>query len=69
MHLVYPPKLCITIVLDFSWDDCNTQQKLETMVMQNSGGGGVNNYGLCESSEFLLVIEGKPGRNMQFLIF
>ena len=43
MHLVYPPpqkkkKICITIVFDFSWDDCNTQEKLETMVMQNFGG-------------------------------
>ena len=35
MHLVYRPKFCITIVFDFSWDDCNTQEKLETMVMQN----------------------------------
>ena len=43
MHLIYPPKFCITIVFDFSWDDCNTQEKLETMVMQNlrgRGGGG-----------------------------
>ena len=38
MHLVYPPKLCITIVFDFSWDDCNTLENLETMVMQNSEG-------------------------------
>ena len=37
MHLVYPPKFCITIVFDFSWNDCNTQEKLETMVMQNLG--------------------------------
>ena len=37
MRLVEPPTFCITIVLDFSWDDCNTQEKLETMVMQNSG--------------------------------
>ena len=33
MHPVYYPKFCITIVFDFSWDDCNTQGKLETMVM------------------------------------
>ena len=26
-HLVYPPKFCITIVFDFSWDDCNTQER------------------------------------------
>ena len=34
----------ITIVLDFSWDDCITREKLETMVMQffffGGGGGG-----------------------------
>ena len=23
-------KKCITIVFDFSWDDCNTEEKLET---------------------------------------
>ena len=39
MHLVYPPKICITILFDFSWDDCNTEEKLETMVMQIWGGG------------------------------
>ena len=32
-HPVYSPKFCITIVFDFSWDACNTQEKLETMVM------------------------------------
>ena len=40
MHLVYPLKFCITIVFDFSWDDCNTQEKLETMVMQIWRAGG-----------------------------
>ena len=39
-----PPKFYITIVLDFSLDDCNTFEKLETMVLQNfgeeAGGGG-----------------------------
>ena len=38
MHLVYFPKFYITIIFDFSWDDCNTQEKLETMVMQNFRG-------------------------------
>ena len=41
MHRVYPPKFWITIVLDFSWDDCNTPEKLETAIMQILGGGGV----------------------------
>ena len=46
MHLVYPPppkkkkkKNSTTIVFDFSWDDCYTPEKLETMVMQNLGVG------------------------------
>ena len=26
-----PPKFGVTIVFDFSWDDCNTWEKLETM--------------------------------------
>ena len=57
MHLVYPPppppqkKLCITIVFDFSCDDCNTLQNLETMIIQNSEGENKVHYGLCESSD------------------
>ena len=45
-YFVYPPpppqkkKICITVVLDLSWDDCNTQEKLETIVKQNLGVGG-----------------------------
>ena len=38
MQLVYPQKFYITVVLDFSLDDCNTLEKLETTVMQNFGG-------------------------------
>ena len=45
-----PPTFCTTIVFDFSWDDCNTQDKLETMVMQNFGGVNKVHYGRCESS-------------------
>ena len=44
MRLVYTPKFCITIFLDFSLDDSNTQEKLEIMVMQNLGGGGGKQY-------------------------
>ena len=34
-----PPrkKKCITVVFNFSLDDCVTQEKLETIVMQNFG--------------------------------
>ena len=51
-------------VFDFSSDDCNTPEKLETMVMQFylfiffwGGGGGVEginkvHYGLCENGEY-----------------
>ena len=42
MQLVYPsppPKFYITIVLDFSLDDCNTLEKLEAMVLPNVGEG------------------------------
>ena len=31
MHLVHPSMFWITIVLHFSWEDCNTQEKLETI--------------------------------------
>ena len=43
MQLVYLQNFGITIVFDFSWDDCNTQEKLKTMVMYFflvGGGGG-----------------------------
>ena len=33
LHLVYPPKSGIGAVVDFSWGDCNTLEKLETIVM------------------------------------
>jgi len=33
-----PPKFCTSIVFSFSWDDCSTQEKWETKVMQNFGG-------------------------------
>ena len=49
------PQFCITIVFDFSWSDCNTQEKLKTMVMLNLsggvGGGDKMHYGLCENGE------------------
>ena len=38
IHLVCPPKFCISIVANFSWDLCNTQEKWKTKVMQNFGG-------------------------------
>ena len=38
IHLVCPPQCCIRMVFNFAWDDCNTQEKLKTKVMQNLEG-------------------------------
>ena len=38
MHLICPLKFCISIVFNFSWDGCDTQQKWKTKVMQNFEG-------------------------------
>ena len=38
--LLFPRKFCINIVFVFSWDHCKSQEKVETMLMQNVGGGG-----------------------------
>ena len=61
MHLVYPSsEFCKTSVFDFSCDDCNTQGKLEVIVMYNffwggeggSGEGKKGHYGLGGKREF-----------------
>ena len=55
MYLVYLQNLCITIVFDFSWGDCNTQKNLETMVtpfLGGVGGGYEVHYGLRENNEY-----------------
>ena len=38
MHLIFPPKFCITFVFPFSWVLQPFQEKLKTMLMQNFGG-------------------------------
>ena len=41
------------MVLNFSWDGCNTQEKWKTKVMQNLGEGGDKvHYGICASGLF-----------------
>ena len=30
MHLICPPKFCISIIFNFFWDGCNTQEKWKT---------------------------------------
>ena len=64
MHLVWPPKFCLSIVFNFSWDGCNTQEKSKTNFMQffiylfffggGVGGGGGNKvyHGRCVNGEF-----------------
>ena len=63
MHLFYPPppkkkKFGLTIVFDFSCEDCNTQKKLEIMAMYKifffggEGLGKVGTYGLGGKREF-----------------
>ena len=58
MHLVYPSppppqkKNCITIVFDFSWDECNTQENWKQWLSKILGGKIYKNkvhYRLCES--------------------
>ena len=70
------PKSCIhvSIVFNFSWDDCNTQEKLETLVIQNFfEGRGLNKvyYEQCENGElsFLHIITLFRGRKMQKIGF
>ena len=55
-----PPKFYITIVFDFSWDNCNTQEKLKQFFFGGGGGGGEGagkvrkvRYGLCEHGKFI----------------
>ena len=57
MHLICPPKFCISIVFNFSWDGCNTQEKWKTKVMQNFGGQircimGVSNWRMDNYNEY-----------------
>ena len=39
----------MAFVLDFSWDDCNTPEQLETTVTAKCGGRNKVHYGLLES--------------------
>ena len=48
IHFFYPPKICIGIVLDYSWDMFMSQEKLQTMSMQNFGGVKEVHYGIVQ---------------------
>ena len=70
MHLVYPPKFYVTIVLVFSWDDYNIYPgEIGNNGYEKFGGVNKVHYGLCENGEFweiLLVESGTLRKSLQF---
>ena len=67
-HITHNSKIlhACKLVLSFSWGDCNIEEKLETLVMQNVfEGRGVSKvyYGQCENGELSRVYRGKKGEN------
>ena len=64
IHLFNPPKICIGIVLDFSEDIFMSQEKLQTMTMQNFGGlkrcilgfAQVENTNVCSARVLAILI-------------
>ena len=48
MHLIFPQKICIGIVLDYSWDMFMSQEKLQTMSLQNFWGVKEVHYGIVQ---------------------
>ena len=52
IHPGCPPKFCKTNVFELFWNDCNIQEKLETMFMQNLWRLSKVHYGLCKNGEF-----------------
>ena len=49
IHLFYPQKICIGIVLDFSWDFFMSQEKLQTVVLQKFWGIIEVYYGIVQA--------------------
>ena len=47
--LFVPPKFCRSTAFIFSWDHSKSQEKMETMFMQNFGGTNKEYYGIFES--------------------
>ena len=48
IDLVWPPKFSMSIVINLFRDNCNTQEKIKTKVIQNLEGGG---GGGCKNGE------------------
>ena len=61
MHLFYPPKICIGIVSDYSWDIFVSQEKLQTMIMQNFWGVKEVHYGIVQVVNGAFDRKGLPG--------
>ena len=55
MHPVYPPKVCITVVSNFSWVLQSSQEKSKTIVMQHLSGVGVNKGALWSMWKWWIV--------------
>ena len=51
--LFVPPKFCISIAFIFSWDHSKSQEKMETMFIQNFGGTNKEYYLIFESGLFI----------------
>ena len=58
---INPQKSYLSIVFNFSWDSCNTQEKWKTKLLQNlfcGGGRGVTKvyYGRCANGEWVINV-------------
>ena len=49
MHLLCPPKFCISIVFNFSWDGCNTQGEMKNKDYAKFWGANKVHYRKCGS--------------------
>ena len=57
MHLIRPPKFCISTVFSFSWEGCNTHHKRKTKVMQFFFGANKVNYGKFGSGVYYIFLK------------
>ena len=60
IDLVWPPKFSISIVINLFRDNCNTQEKLKTKVIQNSGGGGGGDVKMGKNMSGVTAEENPP---------
>ena len=57
IHLFTPPKFCIIIVCNFSWDMKMSQGKSKTMPMQIFLGVEAGYYGIVQVENWLKTVE------------